>query len=273
MRHAITAAILAGALLAVPAAAQVTVNPGALDLLPPAKKPAPSPPRPSPRRPVPAPQAGKTTPAAPDKQANKPPPPVANPNVPAGTAASIPKPALPTIPPAIAALPPPAPVPAPRPQPVPVVPLVADAKGSPTPIPGGVRVTFGADSSDFNPGTAAALRDLAEKLKSQDTTTINIYAYATGTPDDASTARRLSLARALAARAVLINAGVPSTRIYPRALGSAGGETDKDRVDVMAGAPGPPSSIAPPVLPANAPVPNPPSPTSNPASSPAPPAK
>ena len=265
MRRAVAAALLAGALIAVPAAAQVTVNPGALALLPPAKKPAPSPRR-APRRAAHAPQvenpsqAGKAAPPITDKQANKPPPPVANPNVPAGAAASIPKPALPTVPPAVAALPPPAPVPAPRPQPVPVVPLVADAKGSPSPIPGGVRVTFGADSSDLNPGTAAALRDLAEKLKPQDTTTINIYAYAAGTPDDLSTARRLSLARALAARAVLINAGVPSTRIYPRALGSAGGDADKDRVDVMAGPPGPPSSIAPPVLPANAPASPSPSP-------------
>jgi hypothetical protein len=112
-----------------------------------------------------------------------------------------------------------------------------------------MRVTFGADSSDLNPATDAALRDLAAKLKPQDTTTITINAYAAGSPDDASIARRLSLARALAARAVLINAGIPSTRIYPRALGSAGGDDAKDRVDVMAGPPGPPASIAPPQLP------------------------
>jgi outer membrane protein OmpA-like peptidoglycan-associated protein len=174
---------------------------------------------------------------------------VANPNVPAGPAAEIPKPTLPTIPPAIAALPPPAPVPAPRPQPIPVVPLVADAKGISIPIPGGLRVTFGPDSSDLNPRTDAALRELAATLKPQDTTTITINAYAAGSPEDASIARRLSLARALAARAVLINAGIPSTRIYPRALGSAAGDEAKDRVDVMAGPPGPPSTIAPAHLP------------------------
>jgi outer membrane protein OmpA-like peptidoglycan-associated protein len=129
------------------------------------------------------------------------------------------------------------------------VPLAADAKGSPTAIAGGLRVTFGPDSSDLNPATDAAIRDLAARLKPQDTTTITINAYAAGTPDDASTARRLSLARALAARAVLINAGIPSTRIYPRALGAAGGDAGPDRVDVVAGPPGPPASIAPPHLP------------------------
>jgi hypothetical protein len=54
-------------------------------------------------------------------------------------------------------------------------------------------------------------------------------------PEDPSTARRLSLGRALAARAVLINEGIPSTRIYPRALGATGGDTDRDRVDVTTG--------------------------------------
>jgi hypothetical protein len=137
---------------------------------------------------------------------------------------------------------------------VPVVPLSADAVGAPTPIQGGLRVTFGPDSSDLNPATDAALRDLATRLKPQDTTTITINAYAAGTPDDASVARRLSLARALAARAVLVNAGIPSTRIYPRALGSLAGDAGPDRVDVLAGPPGPPASVAPPQLPPAAPA-------------------
>ena len=39
-------------------------------------------------------------------------------------------------------------------------------------------------------------------------------------------------ARALAARAVLISEGIPSARIYVRALGAAGGDGPADRVDV-----------------------------------------
>jgi outer membrane protein OmpA-like peptidoglycan-associated protein len=258
---------------AIPAVAQVTVNPGALDLLPskpanrappahtgtahhtaPAKKPVGTKP-------------GDTKPAG---AATNPTAPAAAPAAGAAAAAAAPaKPALPATPPAIAALPPAAPVPAPRPQPAPVVPVAADAPGQATPIPGGVRVTFGPGRQDLNPATEAALRALAQTLKPQDTTTINVFAYAPGPADDPSVARRLSLARALAARAVLITEGIASTRIYPRAMGAAPekpamgaapekpamgaapDEPDPDRVDVVAGTPGPPASASPPTLPAD----------------------
>lgn len=55
-----------------------------------------------------------------------------------------------------------------------------------------------------------------------DTVTYNVVAYAAGVADDPSAARRTSLARGLSVRAALIAAGVPSTRIYVRALGAAG---------------------------------------------------
>jgi hypothetical protein len=62
-------------------------------------------------------------------------------------------------------------------------------------------------------------------------------AYAAGTPEDPSTARRLSLARALAVRSALIADGVSSTRIYVRALGAQpggalAGDAPADRVDL-----------------------------------------
>lgn len=210
------------------ASAQVTVNPGALDLLP---QPTNSAPRPAPRpatRPAPKPAPAKPPAAKP----------AATPPAPTPVTAA---PTLPVVPPAIAALPPPAPVPPPRPQAAPVIPVAADAPGSATPLGTGVRVTFGKDRSDLNPTTEAALRDLARKLRPDEAVTINIYAYATGTVEDPSTARRLSLARALAARAVLVNEGITSTRIYPRALGSTGGDTDRDRADVVPGAPAAPA--------------------------------
>ena len=154
-------------------------------------------------------------------------------------------PTLPAVPPAIAALPPPAPVPPPRPQAAPVIPVAADAPGSATPMGTGVRVTFGKDRSDLNPTTEAALRALARRVRPDEAVTVNIYAYATGTVEDPSTARRLALARALSARAVLVNEGIASTRIYPRALGSTGGDTDRDRADVVPGAPAPPAAQVP----------------------------
>jgi outer membrane protein OmpA-like peptidoglycan-associated protein len=63
-------------------------------------------------------------------------------------------------------------------------------------------------------------------------TTFNVLAYAANDPDDPSAARRLSLARAIAVRAVLMSDGVPSSRIYLRALGSQPGEGPPDRVEL-----------------------------------------
>lgn len=220
-----SAAILALPLLAAPgpARAQTTVNPGALDLLP--ARPAPD--RPAPRgtaaRPPHHPAPAHAAPPRPGTAAATAQPPAQ---------AAPPKPAIPTVPPAIAALPPPAPVPAPRPLPAAVAPVAADAPGSAEPEPNGLRITFGPGREELNPATEAALRGLARSLRGG-TGGVNVLAYAAGSPDDPSTARRLSLQRALATRAVLINEGVASSRIYPRALGSAGGDTDPDRVDVL----------------------------------------
>ncbi len=187
------------ALLSSPALAQSTVNPGALDRL-------------TPTRPAPHAAPAKPAAAAPPKT---------------------PKPALPAEPPPIAALPPPIAVPVAKPPPPPPVPVAADAPGVATGLPTGIRVTFGPDRSDLNAATVAALRDFAAQVKPNEQTSIDILAYAAGGPDDPSTPRRVSLARALAARAVLISEGIASVRIYPRALGTTAGDGPPDRVDLL----------------------------------------
>ncbi len=117
--------------------------------------------------------------------------------------------------------------------PPPPVPIVAGAWGDATPIPGGTRITFGKNSSDLNPATLAALRVIAAQASATPTLLIAVTAWAPGTPDDASTARRLSLDRALAARAVLINAGILSDRIRVVAKGLADvGSAAADRADI-----------------------------------------
>ncbi len=246
--------IAAGAMLALSSAAmaQVTVNPGALELLPQRPAPRPAPPRPAPARPTTTP-APAPAPAPVPGSARSAAPPGARPAAPAPQAAR--PPTIPVTPPAILALPPPIQVPVARPPPVPVVPMAADAPGAAVPLPGGLRVTFGPDRADLNPVTEAALRDFARSVKAGEAS-VNVYAYATGSSEDPSTPRRLSLARALAARAVLINEGIASTRIYPRALGPMGGDMDRDRVDVVGGTPGPPAAALPPAaLPAAPPAP------------------
>ena len=215
MRLAIVFALLPGLALA-----QATVNPGALDQL---TRPAP----PHATRPVPRP----ATPSAARPAGVAVPTPA--PARPAGAAKpSGPKPALPTTPPPAASLPPTTVVPTMAPPPLPAIAQAADAPGRAEPLPGGLRLIFGAERSDLNPDTVLALRQFATSLGKSDDVTVTLMAYAAGPPEDPSTPRRLSLARALTARAVLLDAGVASVRIYPRALGPAP-DGPPDRVDLL----------------------------------------
>ncbi|MBV9785657.1 MAG: hypothetical protein JO264_17765 [Acidisphaera sp.] len=223
IRRLLPALLLAWPVLdAAPVAAQVTVNPHALDQLggPPVEQPAPEPQeapahgrRPPPRHPV----------------AHAPAHPPARP-----VAHAAPPPVVPQAAPAVPVLLPAVPQAPPHPTTPPPLPTVtADAPGDVAKITSGIRVTFGAERADLNPTTEGALRVLAHTATENPSVVFNVLAYAPGKPDDASTPRRLSLSRALAARSVLIHEGIPSTRIYVRALGANGiGDAPPDRVDV-----------------------------------------
>ena len=150
--------------------------------------------------------------------------------MPAGVAMPPPVPAAPPPPPVIKA--PVINVPLHPEPPPPPVPVVAGAHGAVDRIRGGTRITFGDGSADLNAATMQALRDFAAGLKADPTARAQIDAYGNGTPDDPSTPRRLALSRGLAARAVLINAGIPSTRIYVRAIGRPGDGSPPDRADL-----------------------------------------
>ncbi len=162
-------------------------------------------------------------------------------------------PVIQAAPPPQAVLPPSEPTVPARPAVPPPVPVVTDAPNELSPIPGGTRVTFGAGRSDLNPASIASLRALAQSLKADAAATVSVDAWSAGTPDDPSTPRRLSLARALAVRAVLISEGLASPRIYVRALGTDPGNAPPDRAEVTrtgasgkatgtAAAPGPPAA-------------------------------
>ena len=116
--------------------------------------------------------------------------------------------------------PPPLVLPAHKPPPPPPVPVKADAAGAVSGIAGGSRITFGAGSADLNPATLAAIRKVAADAAANPAMTVGVTAWAPGPGDDQSTPRRLSLDRALAARAVLINAGIVSERIRTIAKGT-----------------------------------------------------
>lgn len=213
---------------------------------------------------APAPVPAPGQPAAPVKHPkthgdHKAPPSAQKPSTEASSTAAATAPAkpaapaatLPTAPPPMVSLAPGRPpVPAPTPPP-PVVPISAAAGTTTHPITGGLRVEFAADHADLSPDTDAAIKSFAAGSGTNPQATYNVMAYAAGSPEDPSTARRMSLSRALAIRAALMDAGVASAKIYVRALGAPanvpGAEDPADRADITilgANAPAAPPTAA-----------------------------
>lgn len=218
-----------------PAVAQVTVDLRALQALPPRTTPSPnlSPsPAPAPLTRYVAPQPRPAAPpeAAPGSVATAAPPTVLPPVAPAaGTPVA--RPALPDSTPAVASIPPVPPT-AEATAPPPPPPVSDKATTKAEPVGQGLRLLFAAGQSDLSPDSAASLKQLAASLPPGDAASFNVAAYAPGSRDDPSSARRLSLARAMAVRGALVSSGVPSTRVYVRALGEAYGSGPADRVDI-----------------------------------------
>ena len=94
------------------------------------------------------------------------------------------------------------------------------------PRPGGPARHLRCRTGRSQPGQRGGHQECRRVRAPGDSTSFNVVAYAAGTPDDPSTARRLSLSRALAVRSALMADGVGSARIYVRALGAAGGDAN-----------------------------------------------
>lgn len=95
-------------------------------------------------------------------------------------------------------------------------------------------IRFAPGATELQGDASSVLDGLAQKLKAAPADRIALVAYASGDADQAIEARRVSLARAVAVRAYLIQHGVASTQIDVRALGSRvpdGGSAD--RVDLV----------------------------------------
>ncbi len=240
------------ALSLTPAAAQVTTDTSALDSISPVKKTAP--PDKSAKTGAGRPHSHEKTSSRTSHEAAKPAdtgtataPAVQGTAGPSGgTAASgtttthsgkpPPSPTIPAAPPPIPVLtPPPIPVelhPFPMP---PDPPAEKDATGAAIPIPGGIRITFAPDSAQLTTETRAAILAVAQSLKERPETRAMVDATSGDATNDPSRPRRMSLSRGLAVRAVLMNAGIPSTRIYVRVIGSSTKTdlvTPADRVDI-----------------------------------------
>jgi outer membrane protein OmpA-like peptidoglycan-associated protein len=187
---------------------------------------------------VPEPPPAPVVVAAPPVQAAPPPAPV----VAAPAPAPQPEPVV-VAAPAVPA-PPPAPTPAP---PAPQVATSPAAEASPAPgqqlaalppanIGGDGRmavVSFPTGTADLPEAARMLLERAAAEMKRDENVRLQLVAYAAGSDDTSSQARRLSLSRALAVRSYLIEHGVRSTRMDVRALGNKVPEGPPDRVDVM----------------------------------------
>jgi outer membrane protein OmpA-like peptidoglycan-associated protein len=223
----VPAPVLAAALLvaASSAQAQITTNQGALDALG-SGHAARTSAKHAPAHPHPKPHPSKAAPKPAAKSAAR--------KSDAAPSRPAPSPTIPATPPAAPVLAPPVvQVPTHAPPPPPPVPVVQSAQGTAAALPGGTRIGFGPDSSDLNPATMQALQDFATGLKADPQARAEVDAYGSGPADDPSTPRRMALSRGLNVRAVLINAGIPTTRIYVRAVGLPHDGGSADRVDLV----------------------------------------
>jgi outer membrane protein OmpA-like peptidoglycan-associated protein len=95
-------------------------------------------------------------------------------------------------------------------------------------------VVFAPNVSDTPDQAKPTLDKVVAALKADEQIHVQLVAYAGGPPDQASSARRISLQRAISVRSYLMEQGIKSARIDVRALGN---RTDvpgpQDRVDVV----------------------------------------
>jgi outer membrane protein OmpA-like peptidoglycan-associated protein len=133
---------------------------------------------------------------------------------------------------------PPPPLPAAQPP----APPKAESAEKPTPKPATpppqgtpeVQAVYTPDGTAIPDATKPALETLATRMKADTNLRLTVVAHASGTADQVSVARRVSLARALAVRAYLIDQGVDNLRINVQAEGNKDAGTPADRVDVFA---------------------------------------
>lgn len=187
----------------------------------------------------PAPPAGPTPPPPPPGGPTPPPPPPP----PAGAAAPVTPPAPPAAAPATPIVPAKPAAPAAAPAVTPAVPAAAaptaaapaaaapaavDAKGEPT-----LRMVFAPTETALPLTMKEKMDKLVADLKADEAKRVNLFAYASAAADQASTARRVSLSRALSVRAYLIDNGINNLRINVQAEGDKNPGGEADRVDVF----------------------------------------
>lgn len=104
---------------------------------------------------------------------------------------------------------------------VPVVPTLAD-----------LTVSFQGNTSDLDADGMTKLDNIVAQLKTAGSR-LQVRAYATGEDGSKSSARRISLSRALSVRSYLMDKGIKPNRVDVRALGTDTDKSPLDRVDLV----------------------------------------
>ncbi len=96
-----------------------------------------------------------------------------------------------------------------------------------------LTVVFSQSETEVPLGSQQPLIALAKQLVANNSENIKIIAYASGSNDQVSVARRISLARALAVRAFMIDLGVSNTSISVKAMGNDIPSGSPERADII----------------------------------------
>ncbi len=177
--------------------------------------------------PAPAPAAAPERPVVTARTETTVPPPPELPEARVAGAAPVAEP-----PPARVTAPPPAAAP-PEPAAETQTASIAPTTAAEAPAGGLLSIAFNEGSAVLPDGARGDLDDLVTALTGDPALKVQLRAFAAGTADTTSQARRLSLSRALAVRSFLIENGVQTTRMDVRALGNKSGDGPADRVDVV----------------------------------------
>jgi outer membrane protein OmpA-like peptidoglycan-associated protein len=108
-----------------------------------------------------------------------------------------------------------------------------DAADQATLIDGQLRIPYDHGTRGIPEAAMGKIDALIEKLHGEPSLRLQVLAYADGDSDEVTRARGLSLSRALAMRAYLVEHGIDMTRMDVRALGNTAQEEPADRVDLI----------------------------------------
>jgi outer membrane protein OmpA-like peptidoglycan-associated protein len=97
------------------------------------------------------------------------------------------------------------------------------------------RIVFDTNATDLPPGAERELDAIVAAASGDPHRRVQLTSYASGDADGGNLARRVSLSRALAVRAYLIQQGIASGRLEVRALGNRNESGPADRVDLRVG--------------------------------------